>query len=89
MKELAKYSKISHALRLSLIYDKEVHNVPVNQLAKAHNISPNTIWHIVKSYEATGRTNRKAYIRHAAQLQMLGRKVNKFQKRSKKSVNGM
>ena len=55
-----KYGKITHRQRISVVYSKVVHSMPLKQIEATTGVKYNTIRNLLRTYRLYGRTNKKA-----------------------------
>ena len=55
------YKKISHALRIRVIYQHLINKVTLRGVAAETEVSFNSVRNIIDSYRDSGRTNRKNF----------------------------
>ena len=71
------YRKISHAERISIIYDHLIHRVPLKHIRDQADVNYNSVRHIIHSYKKTGRTNKKNFASQILKSQQMRRRKSK------------
>ena len=56
------YRKTSHSERIDIIYQSSIHKAAIKSIATAKGMSYNSVRNIIKSFQASGRTNKKKYV---------------------------
>ena len=73
----AVYKKITHSDRIAIIYLRHVHNYSLHKLESSLNVKYNSIRNILKAYDESGRTNKKAYFKDNRVLKSQAKKAQK------------
>ena len=80
------YKKISHGMRINIIYLKQVHERTVADISKIVDLKYNSVRNVVKAFETSGRTNKKKYFRKQTEQRSEGQELTMHQAFNNKEV---